>query len=137
MAQAQPNTARGARSPIASPPERARCTGVAEWAPKSVNCVTGCSHNCRYCYAAFDACDRYHRVKRDEWEFPRVRDHDVRKRHGKYDGTVMFPSTHDITPEVLEPCLLVLGNLLSAGNHVLKVGTCLVGMAKTATPRRA
>ncbi|MCK6489030.1 MAG: helix-turn-helix domain-containing protein, partial [Planctomycetes bacterium] len=104
-----------------SPSESERCTGVAEWASKSVNCVTGCSHNCRYCYAAFDACDRYHRVKRDEWEHPRVRDHDVRKRHVKYDGTVMFPTTHDITPEVLDPCLQVLGSLLSAGNHVLIV----------------
>jgi hypothetical protein len=33
----------------------------------------------------------------------------------------MFPTTHDITPEVLEPCSAVLRNLLEAGNIVLLV----------------
>ena len=103
------------------PVTTAGSTGVAEWATKSVNCITGCSHNCRYCYAAHNACDRWHRIKREEWEHPKVRDHDVRKRHGKYGGRVMFPSTHDITPELLEPCMQVLGNLLWAGNEVLVV----------------
>lgn len=51
----------------------------------------------------------------------RVRDNDVRKSQSKCDGTIMFPTTHDITPEVLEPCLTVLGKLLDAGNEVLVV----------------
>jgi len=33
----------------------------------------------------------------------------------------MFPTTHDITPEELQPCLTVLGKLLSTGNEVLVV----------------
>lgn len=51
----------------------------------------------------------------------RVREHDVLKRQPKYPGTVMFPTTHDITPAVLSPCLTVLGKLLEAGNSVLVV----------------
>ena len=26
-------------------------SGTKEWAKENVNCVTGCSNNCRYCYA--------------------------------------------------------------------------------------
>eukprot|EP01105_Mastigella_eilhardi_P006125 TRINITY_DN1773_c0_g1_i1.p1 TRINITY_DN1773_c0_g1~~TRINITY_DN1773_c0_g1_i1.p1 ORF type:complete len:195 (-),score=38.99 TRINITY_DN1773_c0_g1_i1:45-629(-) len=33
----------------------------------------------------------------------------------------MFPSTHDITPSVEEPCTQLLMNLLKSGNHVLVV----------------
>ena len=33
----------------------------------------------------------------------------------------MFPSTHDLLPEFLEPCVAVLKNLLEAGNRVLVV----------------
>jgi DNA repair photolyase len=96
-------------------------TGVAEWASHSVNLINGCRHECRYCYAAFNACDRYHRIPRSQWPQPVVRDHDVRKRRQKMEGRVMFPTTHDITPEELGPCLTVLGKLLAAGNEVLIV----------------
>ena len=27
------------------------CGGTQEWSVKTVNCTTGCSHDCRYCYA--------------------------------------------------------------------------------------
>ncbi len=36
-------------------------------------------------------------------------------------GTVMFPSTHDLVPELLEPCMTLLRNLLEVGNRVLVV----------------
>jgi DNA repair photolyase len=50
-----------------------------------------------------------------------VREHDVKKRRPKVDGTVMFPTTHDITPAILEPCIEVLRQILSSGNFVLIV----------------
>lgn len=96
-------------------------SGTKEWSVESVNCVTGCSHDCRYCYARYDAVERYHRVEPGAWSTMVVRERDVQKKRKKVDGTVMFPTTHDITPEVLEPCLSVLTQLITAGNHVLLV----------------
>ncbi len=99
-----------------------RISGTREWAVANVNCVTGCEHNCRYCYARFNALERFHRVaNKEEWAQPQVRDHDVRKRRHKIEGTIMFPTTHDITPAILEPCIEVLGKLLEVGNNVLVV----------------
>jgi DNA repair photolyase len=45
----------------------------------------------------------------------------VNKKWKKYDGVVMFPSVHDITPAVLEPCLTTIGHILDAGNKILIV----------------
>lgn len=95
--------------------------GTKEWSVASVNCITGCSHDCRYCYARYNATARFHRIPSDQWQAMRVRQHDVQKKWKLYPGTVMFPTTHDITPEVLKPCLAVLTNLLHAGNSVLLV----------------
>jgi len=98
-----------------------RATGTREWAQKTVNCVLGCKHDCRYCYARYDMVDRFGKIKRGDWTNPVVREPEVRKSRPKYGGVVMFPSTHDITPEVLDECLIVLGKLLKAGNEVLLV----------------
>lgn len=98
-----------------------RISGTREWAVKNVNCVNGCEHNCRYCYARWNAVERFHRIEEGEWETPHVRQKDVRKQYGKIDGQIMFPTTHDITPAVLEPCMVVLENLLRPGNQVLVV----------------
>jgi DNA repair photolyase len=95
--------------------------GTKEWSVASVNCITGCSHNCRYCYARYNATARFRRMPADQWPIMRVRPDDVQKKRKRYPGTVMFPTTHDITPEILEPCLTVLTNLLSVGNSVLVV----------------
>jgi DNA repair photolyase len=51
----------------------------------------------------------------------KIRPKDVSKIHKKYDGQVMFPSSHDITPNNLNACLTVMKNLLVAGNRVLVV----------------
>jgi hypothetical protein len=45
----------------------------------------------------------------------------VKKGRKDYGGTVMFPTTHDITPQFLELCVQVLHKLLDAGNRVLIV----------------
>jgi len=109
--------------------------GTKEWSVASVNCVTGCSHDCRYCYARYNATSRFHRMSKDEWQHMRVREQDIRKKRPAYQGTVMFPTTHDITPEVLSPCLAVLVRLLEAGNSVLVVSKphveCIEAVCKT------
>jgi len=94
--------------------------GTSEWSVKTVNCCTGCSHDCLYCYAK-EMAIRFDQVTANQWPLERVRQHDVKKRHKKYNGQVMFPSSHDITPTNLDACLNVLGNLIGVGNQVLVV----------------
>jgi len=95
-------------------------SGIKEWAEHSVNCSTGCSHDCRYCYARAMAA-RFGRATRDTWSEERVRQDEVDKPRRRLAGRIMFPTTHDITPALLAPCLGVLGKILEAGNRVLIV----------------
>ena len=98
-----------------------RISGTKEWSTHSVNCISGCSHNCRYCYAR-EMATRYRRItSADDWATMTVRPAEVSKRRRKLEGRVMFPTTHDITPEMVSPCFKVLRNLLIAGNDVLIV----------------
>lgn len=95
--------------------------GTKEWSAVSVNCINGCSHNCRYCYTKYNAVVRFKRIALKQWPIMQVRIQDVKKRHPKYNGTVMFGSTHDITPEVLKPCTTVMENLANSENSILIV----------------
>lgn len=98
----------------------AKTSGTKEWAVKTVNCCTGCSHDCRYCFARSMAV-RFRQVAPEEWKNERIRWKDVEKTYGHYDGTVMFPSSHDITPTNFQACFTVLKKLLEAGNRLLVV----------------
>ena len=100
--------------------KNSKVQGTREWAVKTVNCCTGCSHDCRYCYAKGIAM-RFKRLAANQWRHETVRQHDVDRNHPKYPGQVMFPSSHDITPNNLQACLAVLGRLLEVGNEVLIV----------------
>jgi DNA repair photolyase len=64
---------------------------------------------------------RFKQVTAVQWPLERIRPKDVFKLHKKYDGQVMFPSSHDITPNNLDACLTVMKNLLVTGNRVLVV----------------
>ena len=97
-----------------------RILGFKEWTKYSVNCCSGCSNNCRYCYAKGMAV-RFKQLKLEEWPLERVREKDVIKKQRLYDGRVMFPSSHDITLSNMDACLEVIADLLSAGNHLLIV----------------
>lgn len=94
--------------------------GAMEWAVKTVNCCTGCSHDCLYCYAK-EMAIRLKQVLPHQWPLERIRDKDVYKSFKKYPGQVMFPSSHDITANNLNACEIVLDGLLRAGNRVLVV----------------
>lgn len=94
--------------------------GTQEWAVKNINCCTGCSNACLYCYAKADAVRRK-QIMSEQWETVQIRTKDVLKKHTHYGGTVMFPTTHDIVPDNLYACVIVLENLLQAGNKVLVV----------------
>jgi len=101
----------------------AMISGTREWAVASINCVLGCPHRCRYCYARAKA-KKFKLINNlEEWgtTYHRVRAKEVRKKRKKFDGTVMFPSTHGITPKGFDACMAVLENLFEAGNDVLIV----------------
>jgi hypothetical protein len=98
-----------------------RVKGTEEWASFNVNCMKGCAHDCRYCYARFDAIDRFGQIQPGHWTDEIIDKKEVNMKRIKLNGTVMFPTTHDITPKGLEACVKTLWNLLSVGNSVLIV----------------
>jgi len=85
--------------------------GTQDWADITVNCCTGCSHDCVYCYAKGMAY-RFGQVQPGQWPTEKIRPADVARKHSRYPDTVMFPSSHDITPNNLSACLQVLDHLL-------------------------
>ncbi len=95
--------------------------GTREWAVANIDCCTGCTHDCRYCYARYDAVVKKGQLTSEEWQNCLVRESDVLKARPLYPGQVMFPTTHDILPENLEACIHVLRGLFKAGNRVLLV----------------
>lgn len=98
-----------------------KITGTREWATKSVNCCLGCQHGCLYCYARQTALRWKWITSAEDWITERIRYSEVTKRRGLLSGTVMFPTTHDITPGNVGACGAVLDKLLDAGNRVLIV----------------
>ena len=96
-------------------------TGTNEWSESTYNICKGCSHNCLYCYARWMA-ERFNRVNSaSEWQIERVDDNKVKKSNRHFKGVVMFPSSHEITPNILPAALKTLRNMLQAGNKVLIV----------------
>jgi DNA repair photolyase len=57
----------------------------------------------------------------EAWEIMEIDRKKVLASARQFSGVVMFPTTHDLTPEVLPVALTVLRNLLAAGNQVLIV----------------
>ena len=94
--------------------------GTHEWSPYTLNCITGCINNCKYCYSK-EMAIRYNRSSPGTWENETVRPHDLTKNIKKYGARVMYPSAHDIRPEHLNENLVFLKHILEAGNEVLIV----------------
>ena len=93
-------------------------TGTKEWASSNVNLISGCSHNCAYCYAKKMAI-RFGRKTEDTWKIMEINDKALNHNFKKRKGRIMFPTSHDIVPEFKEECFLVLEKLLDADNSVL------------------
>ncbi len=96
-------------------------TGTKEWAARNLNIQQGCEHNCRYCYARYNAVNRFKRCSEQEWCNPVIDVKKVNKNYRKRDGVIMFPSSHDITPNNISICVSVLRKLVRVGNKVLIV----------------
>ena len=94
--------------------------GTREWAAHNINIQSGCEHDCLYCYG-HGMSAQYKRAAAKNWSNPSLRGRDVSKSYPKRKGTIMFPTTHDITEANLSECLVVLKKMLAAGNKVLVV----------------
>ena len=95
-------------------------SGTKEWASHNVNCYNGCRHDCLYCYARWMAV-RFGRMRPEQWAHENPRNLEITKKRRLFEGAIMFPTTHDINPNNLSDCLIVLGKLLEVGNKVLIV----------------
>jgi hypothetical protein len=94
-------------------------TGFREWAECSYNIANGCSHNCRYCVQRQNGVRHGDQPSRAAWSNERLRDRRPSMR--KFEGPVMFPSAHDITPPLLGPAIAAIQDLLAMDNEVLIV----------------
>jgi len=107
-------------------------TGVREWADSKYNIGIGCSHNCIYCYARGYAVG-FRGLKRDTWAEERLKT--TMPRVCKFNGLVMVPSSHDITPYYLAAVEKQLKALLEKGNQILVVSKphrdCIVRLCGT------
>lgn len=94
--------------------------GTYEWAVKNVNIVSGCSHNCKYCYSR-EMAIRFKRKTSDSWKIEEELKTNGKLKIGKVSGRVMFPSSHDITPQNLTLSLNTIKKILENDNDILIV----------------
>ncbi|MFH1958353.1 MAG: radical SAM protein [bacterium] len=94
--------------------------GTYEWAEQNANFITGCKHNCKYCYSK-EMAIRFGRKTAKDWSNEIIRKKNLNKKFRKVEGTIMFPSSHDITPKHLKQSIIFLRNILHEGNKVLIV----------------
>lgn len=73
------------------------------------------AHNC---YAKKMAI-RFGRKTKDTWKNMELNEKALNKKYKKRKGRIMFPTSHDITVESLNNCIIVLEKLLKARNEVL------------------
>lgn len=94
--------------------------GTKEWASSNVNFLHGCQHNCRYCYARAMS-PRHGKSSAEDWKNPVIRENVLKKKFGKRNGTIMFPTTHDIHPDNINDAIIILENILKPANNILIV----------------
>lgn len=94
--------------------------GTYEWAVENANFISGCAHNCKYCYSK-EMAIRFKRKTSKNWEKEQINSAQLIKKVKKVDGLIMYPSSHDITPINLQYSITFLQKLLESGNRVLIV----------------
>jgi len=94
--------------------------GTYEWAVENANFISGCFHNCKYCYSK-EMAIRFKRKTPLNWEQEEININQLNKKVKKVNGLIMFPSSHDITPINLSLSIAFLQKLLNSGNNVLVV----------------
>ena len=95
-------------------------SGTKQWSDKSINFINGCPHDCLYCYMKCQKI-RFNGISTEDWKTEVVREKDLMKKIPKHKSMVMFPSSHDITPDHISESIIMLRNILKSGNSVLVV----------------
>jgi len=107
--------------------------GTYEWAVKNVNVVSGCSHNCKYCYSR-EMAIRFKRKSPATWKIEEELKSNGKEKIGKVKGQVMFPSSHDITPYNLNLSVITIREILEQNNNILIVSkphlSCITKICK-------
>lgn len=81
--------------------------------------ANGCvAHNC---YAKHNAVNRFKTVLPGNWATEIIDSEAVARSYPTYNGTVMLPTTHDITPGNLDAGMIVIEKLLLSRNKLLIV----------------
>lgn len=95
--------------------------GTKEWSIQSANFITGCKNDCKYCFSKATAI--YNKRKtQDDWKEEIVKPSKLNKGWRlRKDGRIMFPSSHDITPQHLSESIQFLKNILLTGSQILIV----------------
>ena len=95
--------------------------GIKEWSIASANFITGCEHDCKYCFSKAAAIYRSKKTQ-TTWKEETVKPNKLTKEWRLLkSGRYMLPSTHDITPRHLNESIQFLKNILRPGNEVLIV----------------
>lgn len=92
--------------------------GAKEWGVPRNICL-GCSNDCGYCYAKA-AASRFG-WKEEPWAEMKLVPEKIQKRYRKAKSRIMFPTSHDITPEIVNAACYFIKKLLLAGNDILIV----------------
>jgi DNA repair photolyase len=92
--------------------------GTREWASSNLNLKqTGCPNGCKYCYACAMAV-QYGRATPKTWLEPVYKG---LPKFGKRVGTIMMPTTHDITEFNVDEFIEMMTQALELGNNLLIV----------------
>ena len=93
--------------------------GTRELSDNSFNTMSGCSNDCRYCYAAHAALEKGYLKSRADWKRERAFLGLDIKNVKRGAGTVMYPTRHDIKPYDMRLVLYAIHELLSTDNDIL------------------
>jgi len=96
--------------------------GTKEWADDNFNTHYACKHACWYCYAWSEAYQRKRSYCKDWGKKMERRDYwDKGWKTRKNGYTIMYPTTHDILPDIMDDCFHAIKNMLKANINVLLV----------------
>ena len=94
--------------------------GTHQWADQTINIIRGCACDCLGCYAASRA-NRFKEVAPGQWPVESLNERAFNAKVPKGKKLTMFPSTHNISPEFLEPCETKIRQILDSGSDILIV----------------
>lgn len=96
--------------------------GTKEWADQNFNSHYACLYACWNCYAWNEAYQRQRHYWED-WGVMMTKRSIWNKKWKKRENNywIMYPTTHDILPEIMNECFQVIQNMLDANINVLWV----------------